>query len=64
MVNGKTPRFYSIIKNSLHTDHSLLADGQDIEVAGIEVHCVLTPGHTPGSMSYVVNGNTFFPATR
>jgi hydroxyacylglutathione hydrolase len=60
MINGKTSRFFSLIKNSLPTSYSLVADNQDIEVAGIKVHCILTPGHTPGSMCYVVNDEYLF----
>ena len=60
VINGKTPRYFSLFKNSLHTSYSLLLDKQDIEVVGIQVHCVLTPGHTPGSMSYVINDKYLF----
>jgi len=49
-----------LIKNTLPAGYSLLADNQDIKVAGTKVYCVLTPGHTPGSMSYVVNDEYLF----
>lgn len=60
MINGEIPRFISIIENKLTVSYSLLVDNQDIEVAGIQVHCILTPGHTPGSMSYVINDKYLF----
>ncbi len=54
MVNGKTLRML-IISNKLLEHYELLADNQDVEISGIKIHCILTPGHTPGSMSYIVN---------
>jgi hydroxyacylglutathione hydrolase len=54
MINGKTARAL-IFKNNLPVRYSLLADNQNVEVSDTKVHCLLTPGHTPGSMSYVVN---------
>ena len=60
MVNGKTARFLLMIKNQIPAGYNVLQDNQDIEVSGLKVHSVLTPGHTPGSMSYVVNNTYLF----
>jgi glyoxylase-like metal-dependent hydrolase (beta-lactamase superfamily II) len=60
MINGKTPGYFLLVKNTIPAQFSLLLDNQDIEVSGIRVHCVLTPGHTPGSMSYVINDGYIF----
>jgi glyoxylase-like metal-dependent hydrolase (beta-lactamase superfamily II) len=43
-----------------------LTDGQEIEVGDVLVHVVHTPGHTPGSVCFVVepwlmSGDTLFP---
>ena len=43
-----------------------LADGQEFEVGTINIHVVHTPGHTPGSVSFVLesmifSGDTLFP---
>ena len=43
-----------------------LADGQEIVVGDIALHVVATPGHTPGSVCFVVepflfSGDTLFP---
>jgi len=55
MINGKTRRAL-LFKNSLRTTgYHLLADNQSIEVSGTKIKGILTPGHTPGSMSYIVN---------
>lgn len=37
-----------------------LADGQTVVAAGIQVQAVATPGHTLGSISYVVAGTLLF----
>ena len=44
-----------------------LEDGQELEIAGIRIKVILTPGHTPGSASYyieeaglVISGDTLF----
>lgn len=59
MVNGKTPRMM-FSANSVPAGYSLLRDGQDIEIAGLKIRCILTPGHTPGAMCYLVNGKYLF----
>jgi glyoxylase-like metal-dependent hydrolase (beta-lactamase superfamily II) len=43
-----------------------LSDGQEFPVGTINVHVIHTPGHTPGSVSFVVeptifSGDTLFP---
>lgn len=59
MINGKKAKTL-IFKNKISTTYNTLHDKQDIEFAGLKVHCILTPGHTPGSMSYVVNDMYLF----
>lgn len=60
MINGKTPRFLSLIKNSLPGKYEMLADNQTIEISGVTIKGILTPGHTPGAMCYLVNGQYLF----
>lgn len=43
-----------------------LSDGQVIRVGNIQIECLFTPGHTPGSMcfrigKYLISGDTIFP---
>ena len=43
-----------------------LVDGQEFELGTINIHVIHTPGHTPGSVSFVVeslmfSGDTLFP---
>ncbi len=59
MINGKTAKTL-VFKNSLPTHYNLLVDNQDIDVSGLRVHCILTPGHTPGSMCYIVDDRYLF----
>jgi glyoxylase-like metal-dependent hydrolase (beta-lactamase superfamily II) len=59
MINGKTPRFV-IIKNKKIAHYELLADNQTINFPGLKVLCIATPGHTPGSMSYIINDAYLF----
>lgn len=45
----------------------VLRDGQDVEIIGTTLHCILTPGHTAGGMCYynkelqsLIAGDTLF----
>lgn len=59
MINGKTPRF-AIIHNKKIPHYELLSDNQSVNIAGVDVRGIATPGHTPGSMCYVVNNAFLF----
>jgi glyoxylase-like metal-dependent hydrolase (beta-lactamase superfamily II) len=57
MVTHSTPRFFKFIYNKpLSTAYEAVADFQELSVGNTHVRCISTPGHTPGSMSYLVNG--------
>ncbi len=61
MVNGSTYRVpVLLMKNSISVPYATLVDGQEMDVCGVKIRCILTPGHTPGSMSYVVNDTMLF----
>lgn len=60
MINGKTPRFFSLFKNSLPVGYELVDDGRTVDIAGVKIKGILTPGHTPGSMCYLVNDKFLF----
>jgi len=60
MINGKTARMMNS-HNKIDTKaYILLNDQQTIRVGAINIKCILTPGHTPGSMSYLVNDTYLF----
>lgn len=49
-----------LFKNKVDFDYTRVEDNQIIIIGSIEVRCILTPGHTPGSMCYAVNGKYLF----
>jgi len=59
MINGKTPRFV-VIHNKKIPRYKLLGDDQVIEVSGLKVTAIAAPGHTPGSICYIVNDTSLF----
>jgi len=62
MVDGTVNR-NAFGKNRLPIDVgrlTLLRDGQELHLGGVEVECVKAAGHTNGSMVYVVDGKYLF----
>lgn len=59
MVNGQTKRAY-IFSNPALRAHKTLADGQQIQAAGCSVTGIAAPGHTPGSMVYLISPGYLF----
>jgi len=60
IINGQTGRS-TIIRNTLiRSDYTKLEDNQTIFVGPIEILSISTPGHTTGSMSYLINRNLLF----
>jgi len=45
---------------ALDCDYATLVDGERVTVGAITVEAIATPGHTCGSMSYLVNGHALF----
>lgn len=58
MVNGETARALFLIKNSLE-DYKTFKAGETLNIDGLQVETIATPGHTPGSVCYLINGNLF-----
>jgi hydroxyacylglutathione hydrolase len=59
MINGETPRFV-VINNKKIAHYELLDDDQIIDVSGLKVRGIATPGHTPGAMCYLINDAYLF----
>jgi hydroxyacylglutathione hydrolase len=59
MVNGQISRFL-FMKNKLAHPHELVDDNQILNISGLKIKGISTPGHTPGSMSFLVNGTHLF----
>jgi hydroxyacylglutathione hydrolase len=61
MINKTTPRFLGFVHNPpLRRAYRLLKDGDIVRSGGTKIEALSTPGHTPGSMSYVVNDSILF----
>ena len=60
MINGKTARAAIFMKNKLDIAYEMIEDNQTIDISGLKVKGILTPGHTPGSMSYIINDEYLF----
>lgn len=55
MITGKQGRFLFFPNKRIY-DYHLLKDREVINAGSAEVMAISTPGHTPGSMCYLVNG--------
>jgi hydroxyacylglutathione hydrolase len=60
MINGKTAKMMFVHNSISRKDYILLDDQQDLTIKNTHIKCIATPGHTPGSMSYVVNYKYLF----
>ncbi len=61
MVNGKTARFLGIVHNKGFSGSlNYLQDGEIIKIGETKIKAILTPGHTPGSMSFLVEDRNLF----
>jgi hydroxyacylglutathione hydrolase len=59
MINGTTARFF-FMKNKAHFKYSTMNDNEVQAVSGIKIKGILTPGHTPGSMCYLIGDQYLF----
>jgi glyoxylase-like metal-dependent hydrolase (beta-lactamase superfamily II) len=61
MINRATPRFLGFAYNPpLKKTYSLLQNGDIVQAGKTRIEALATPGHTPGSMSYLVNDSILF----
>ena len=59
MIDGKTSRVLAF-KNRLNRTYKTINDNEVITFDHISIKGILCPGHTPGSMSFVVNDSCIF----
>ena len=59
VIDGSVKRAF-FMKNKLDRPYITLADGESADIGGASVKCIITPGHTPGSACYAVNGKHLF----
>lgn len=60
MTDGSTPRILKSYNKLPGRNYKTLIDGDIIVSGKIKVKAISTPGHTKGSMSYLVNDNVLF----
>lgn len=46
--------------NHLQESYTTLVDGEEINLLDWDIRCISTPGHTPGSMSFLLDGRCLF----
>ena len=61
MITKTTPRKYGFVYNSkIMRAYRLLKDNDEVTIGSIKVKAIETPGHTPGSMSYLLDDSILF----
>jgi len=60
IVNKTARKARCIFNKHINRPYSLLKDGEIITIGGIKVEALETPGHTIGSMSYIVDNDILF----
>ena len=61
MITREKARMFGRIYNpKIKGMYNLLDDNNEVDVGSIKVRVIATPGHTPGSMSYLVNESVLF----
>lgn len=57
MFDRTTARFFGLVyTRPPRFSYDTLEDGHELRVGDATITCILTPGHTAGSMSFLVNG--------
>jgi glyoxylase-like metal-dependent hydrolase (beta-lactamase superfamily II) len=59
LLDGTTHRVF-IFNNKISRPYTSIRDREEMTVGGTTVLSILTPGHTPGSTCYLVNGKYLF----
>jgi glyoxylase-like metal-dependent hydrolase (beta-lactamase superfamily II) len=60
MIDGTTSKMFFFHNTLSRKDYTLLEDQQELTVGTTHIKGILTPGHTPGSTSYLVNDKYLF----
>jgi len=62
MIDGSVPRLYEIglAKNQLKYSYKTIEDNEELSFGKIKVKSILTPGHTNGSISFLINDRYLF----
>jgi len=60
MINGKKTKFLWFGLSISRTDYTLLEDRQTVQIGNLKIEGILAPGHTSGSMAYLINDKYLF----
>ncbi len=60
MLNGEKQKIPGYNNSISRNDYVLLDDNQNVIIGAHKIHCILTDGHTSGSMCYQVNEKNLF----
>ncbi|MCL2815204.1 MAG: MBL fold metallo-hydrolase [Oscillospiraceae bacterium] len=59
IIDGRVKRAF-FMDNKLDCPHETLDDGETVDTDGAGIKCMVTPGHTPGSACYIMDGKYLF----
>ena len=60
MLSGKRRRFLLTRMKKLPCEYNRLKDDDIVKIGSITIKAISTPGHTPGSMAYLINDTALF----
>ncbi|MCL2706332.1 MAG: MBL fold metallo-hydrolase [Spirochaetaceae bacterium] len=60
MINGKKSKFLFFGNSISRTDYTLLEDRQIVKIGNLKIEGILVPGHTSGTMAYLINDKYLF----
>lgn len=60
MIDGSVPRMFVLVKNKLNYNYKIIESDEEIFLGKVKVKSILTPGHTNGSMSYILDDKYLF----
>jgi glyoxylase-like metal-dependent hydrolase (beta-lactamase superfamily II) len=60
LLNGEKSRFFLFGNKIDSKSYKLIEDQQILSIEGIKIQGFLVPGHTPGSMCYLINDTLMF----
>jgi len=60
MINGTKSKFLWFSNSIPRTDYTLLEDRETVQIGNLKIEGILVPGHTSGTMAYLVNDKYLF----